>query len=176
MNCLPSKCFTWNVKTCFLWKKKKWMSSATNFAWRFKVNIGYLFGLLTNTALADSILQHLIWICIIWSGLSVPLLIQYLNIFNANHNCSRWQFWYTYFFYFSEKISLDSFQRNYPAGTWRLYNVVSTSMQCYDVALTLRRHCIDITCLLFKSWHFKWIICLADDSHEMSISTFSEKI
>ena len=26
-----------------------------------------------------------------------------------------------------------------------------------------------------KSWHFMWIVCLADDSHEMSKLVFSEK-
>ena len=36
----------------------------------------------------------------------------------------------------------------YPAGTWRLYNVISTSMQRHDVASTLRRLCIDVMCLL----------------------------
>ena len=39
MNHLLGRWFTWNVKTCFLWKiKKKFfrMSSAINFAWRFK--------------------------------------------------------------------------------------------------------------------------------------------
>ena len=39
VNHLLGRWFTWNVKTCFLWKikKKKFrMSSATNFAWRFK--------------------------------------------------------------------------------------------------------------------------------------------
>ena len=35
-----------------------------------------------------------------------------------------------------------------PAGTWRLYNVVSTSMQRNDVASMLRRSCIDVMCLL----------------------------
>ena len=42
-----------------------------------------------------------------------------------------------------EKPSLIS-----PAGTWRLYNVVSTSMQRHDVAWTLRRRCIDVMCPL----------------------------
>ena len=36
----------------------------------------------------------------------------------------------------------------YQAGTWRLYNVVSTSMQRHDVASTLYRRCIDVMCLL----------------------------
>ena len=35
-----------------------------------------------------------------------------------------------------------------PAGTWRLYNVGSTSMQRHDVASTLRRRCIYVICLL----------------------------
>ena len=34
------------------------------------------------------------------------------------------------------------------ADTWRLYNVVSTSMQRQDVASTLKRRCIDVMCLL----------------------------
>ena len=40
----------------------------------------------------------------------------------------------------------------YPAGTWRLYNVGSTSMQRHrhDVASTLRRHCINVICPLGK--------------------------
>ena len=37
-----------------------------------------------------------------------------------------------------------------PAGTWRLYNVGSTSMQRHDVASTLRRRCINVMCLLGK--------------------------
>ena len=39
VNRLPSRRFTWNIKTCFIWKIKNEsfrMSSATNFAWRFK--------------------------------------------------------------------------------------------------------------------------------------------
>ena len=39
-------------------------------------------------------------------------------------------------------------QRTYPAGTWRLCNVGSTSMQRHDVASTLRRRCIHVMCLL----------------------------
>ena len=35
-----------------------------------------------------------------------------------------------------------------PAGTWRLYNVGSTSMQSHDVASTLRRRCINVMYLL----------------------------
>ena len=34
------------------------------------------------------------------------------------------------------------------AGTWRKYNVGSTSMQRHDVASTLRRRCINVMCLL----------------------------
>ena len=37
---------------------------------------------------------------------------------------------------------------SYPAGTWHLYNVGSTSMQRHDVASTLRRRCINVMCLL----------------------------
>ena len=40
----------------------------------------------------------------------------------------------------------------YPAGTWRLHNIVSTSMQRHDVASTLRRRCIDVMCLLGKRY------------------------
>ena len=36
----------------------------------------------------------------------------------------------------------------HPAGTWRLYNVGSTSMQRHDVASTLRRRCIKVMCPL----------------------------
>ena len=35
----------------------------------------------------------------------------------------------------------------YPAGTWRKYNVASTSMQRHDVASTLRAHDVNITSL-----------------------------
>ena len=38
----------------------------------------------------------------------------------------------------------------YLAGTWRLYNVGSTSMQRHDVASTLRRRCIYVMCPLGK--------------------------
>ena len=38
--------------------------------------------------------------------------------------------------------------RNIPAGTGRLYNVGSTSMQRHDVASTLRRRCINVMCPL----------------------------
>ena len=34
-----------------------------------------------------------------------------------------------------------------PAGTWRKYNVTSTSMHRHDVASTLRRRCIYVMCL-----------------------------
>ena len=40
----------------------------------------------------------------------------------------------------------------HPAGTWRLYNVGSTSMQRHDVASTLRQLCINIMCLLDRQW------------------------
>ena len=35
-----------------------------------------------------------------------------------------------------------------PAGTWRKYNITSTSMQRHDVASTLRRSCIYVICPL----------------------------
>ena len=38
--------------------------------------------------------------------------------------------------------------KEYPAGTWCLNNVGSTSMQRHDVASTLRRRCINVVCLL----------------------------
>ena len=38
--------------------------------------------------------------------------------------------------------------RQYPAGTWRKYNVASTSMQRHDVASTLKRRYIYVMCLL----------------------------
>ena len=41
-----------------------------------------------------------------------------------------------------------SFLGTYPAGTWRKYNVASTSMQRHDVASTLRRCYIYVMCLL----------------------------
>ena len=47
------------------------------------------------------------------------------------------------------------FQNTNPEGTWRLYNVVSTSMQRHDVASTLRRHCIDVMCLLGNNQIFR---------------------
>ena len=36
----------------------------------------------------------------------------------------------------------------HPAGTWRLYNVGSTSMQRHDIASTLRWRCINVMCPL----------------------------
>ena len=41
----------------------------------------------------------------------------------------------------------------YPAGTWRKYNVASTSMQRHDVTSTLRRRYIYVMCLP-GSMHF----------------------
>ena len=38
----------------------------------------------------------------------------------------------------------NSNPRLYPVGTWRWYNVASMSMQRHDVALTLRRRCINV--------------------------------
>ena len=55
-------------------------------------------------------------------------------------------------------LSFDTIEQNkpfiqyhimiYPAGTWRKYNVASTSMQRHDVASTLRRRYIYVMCLL----------------------------
>ena len=42
-----------------------------------------------------------------------------------------------------------------PADTWRLYNVVSMSMQRHDVALTLRRRCINVMCLDVETTLYK---------------------
>ena len=36
----------------------------------------------------------------------------------------------------------------FPAGTWRKYNVASTSTQRHDVVSTLSRRCINVMCLL----------------------------
>ena len=40
-----------------------------------------------------------------------------------------------------------------PACTWRLYNVVLTSMQRHDVASTLIRRCINVMCTL--GWKYR---------------------
>ena len=60
-------------------------------------------------------------------------------------------------FYRSKKIKFSMSYTFYvarhtihPAGTWRLYNVGSKSMQRHDVASTLRRRCINVMCLLGK--------------------------
>ena len=42
----------------------------------------------------------------------------------------------------------------FPAGTWRKYNVASTSMQRHDIASTLRRCCIYVMCL--PGYIFSW--------------------
>ena len=39
-----------------------------------------------------------------------------------------------------------------PAGTWRKYNVASTSMQRHDIASTLRQHYIYVMCPLGGVW------------------------
>ena len=51
---------------------------------------------------------------------------------------------------------------SFPAGTWREYNVVSTSMQRHDVALTLRQRCINAMCPLgwFLSCVLSVLACL----------------
>ena len=41
----------------------------------------------------------------------------------------------------------ETHTHTYPAGTWRLYNVVSTSMQRHDVASTLMRRYLNVSCL-----------------------------
>ena len=46
-----------------------------------------------------------------------------------------------------------------PAGTWRLYNVGSTSMQRHDVASTLRRRCINVLCLLGEQRPMAFAVC-----------------
>ena len=48
-----------------------------------------------------------------------------------------------------------------PAGTWRKYNVASTSMQRHDVASTLMRRCIymtrkDVASTYVKTLHRRW--------------------
>ena len=41
----------------------------------------------------------------------------------------------------------------FPAGTWRLYNVLSMLMQCHNIASTLKWCCTNIMCLLGRlSW------------------------
>ena len=59
-------------------------------------------------------------------------------------------------------IELSFLNASFPAGTWRKYNVASTSMQRHDVASTLRRRYIYVMCLpvynkyqlysLYSSW------------------------
>ena len=50
--------------------------------------------------------------------------------------------------YPEKRLVAFSFITILPADTWRLYNVVSTSMQRHDVASTLRQRCIAVMCLL----------------------------
>ena len=52
----------------------------------------------------------------------------------------------------------------FPVGTWRLYNVLSTSMQRHDVASTLRRRCIDVTCC--------WVHCTEPFIRAFFLSSF----
>ena len=47
---------------------------------------------------------------------------------------------------------LEHSSRQDPAGTWRKYNVASTSMQCHDVASMLRRRYIYVMCPLGR-WY-----------------------
>ena len=49
-----------------------------------------------------------------------------------------------------EKMQMTRTQKSlkFPAGTWRLYNVGSTSVQRLDVASTLSRRCINVMCPL----------------------------
>ena len=59
--------------------------------------------------------------------------------------------YYTTISYFSVRQSIKVWYRCFisqhiPAGTWRKYNVASTSMQRHDVASTLRRRCIYVMC------------------------------
>ena len=52
----------------------------------------------------------------------------------------------------------------YPADTWGLYNVASTSMQRHDVASTLIRRCINVMCPLGikANSHCQTILCVYD--------------
>ena len=51
------------------------------------------------------------------------------------------------------------YARDIPAGTWRKYNVASTSVQCHDVALTLRRRYIyDVAPTLRQ--RYIYVMCL----------------
>ena len=53
--------------------------------------------------------------------------------------------------------------KNFPADTWRLYNVASTSMQRHDVASMLRRRCIDVMCPLgFVCFHVQKLFLKKD--------------
>ena len=55
---------------------------------------------------------------------------------------------FSFFFFFNYMRAIDEI----PAGTWRKYNVASTSMQRHDVASTLRRRCIYVMCLPGSNW------------------------
>ena len=47
---------------------------------------------------------------------------------------------------------VTDWQGTHPEGTWRLYNVASTSMQSQDVASTLRRRCMNVMCPLGSAY------------------------
>ena len=55
-------------------------------------------------------------------------------------------------FHFSQSKDGGKLSHNRPAGTWRSYNVASTSMQRHDVASTLRQRCINVMCPLGRIW------------------------
>ena len=55
-----------------------------------------------------------------------------------------------------DKLGISQSFNTYPASTWRLYTVVSTSMQRHDVASTLRQRCIDVMCLLGRVSTIIW--------------------
>ena len=54
---------------------------------------------------------------------------------------------------------------SHPAGTWGKYNVTSTSMQCHDVASTLRWRYIYVMCLLGSGHILIWALDWLDDDN-----------
>ena len=69
---------------------------------------------------------------------------------------------------YSLRSSICPLASSYPAGTWRLYNVESTSMQRHDVASTLIRRCLNIACPLGKRYSIFKVINMSLTLKELS--------
>ena len=59
-----------------------------------------------------------------------------------------------------------------PVGTWRKYNVASTSMQRHDVASTLRRRYIYVMCLPGNGHILIWALDWLDDDNPSGYMMF----